>query len=74
MKSVGSHGSSSLLFMMKVLVRHFLSDSHKVRTAIGLVILPSECCCGVSLCNLIAVFNLKASLALMEANKPVAGS
>jgi hypothetical protein len=43
-------------------------------TAIGLVILPSECCCGVSLCNLIAVFNLRASLALIEASKPVAGS
>jgi hypothetical protein len=43
-------------------------------TAIGLVILPSECCCGVSLCNLIAVLNLKASLTLIEASKPVAGS
>jgi hypothetical protein len=51
-----------------------LSDSHKVMTAIGLVILPSECCCGVSLCNLVAVFNLKASLTLIEASKPVAGS
>jgi hypothetical protein len=30
MKSVGSHGSSLLLFMMKVIVWHFVSKSHKV--------------------------------------------
>lgn len=30
MWSVGSHGSLSLLLMMKVVVRHFVSDTHKV--------------------------------------------
>jgi hypothetical protein len=33
MKSVGSHCSLSLLFMMKVMVWHFVSNSHKVMTA-----------------------------------------
>jgi hypothetical protein len=33
MKLVGSHGSSAMLFMMKVMVWHFFSDSHKVMTA-----------------------------------------
>ncbi len=39
MKSVGSHCSSSLLFtiMMRVMVSHFVSDSHKVTTALCLV-------------------------------------
>ncbi len=39
MNSVGSHGSSSLLFMMKVMVCHFVSDSHEVMTAL-VVVLP----------------------------------
>ncbi len=39
MNSVGSHGSSSLLFMMKVMVCHFVSDSHEVMTAL-IVMLP----------------------------------
>jgi hypothetical protein len=43
MKSVGSHGSSLLLFIMKV---HVLSDSQKVMTIIVFV-LTSKCCCGV---------------------------
>ncbi len=43
MKSVGSHGSSSLLFMVKGMVWHFVSDSHKVMTAV-IVMLPSGCC------------------------------
>ncbi len=30
MKSVGIHGSSSLLYMMKVMVWHFVGDTHKV--------------------------------------------
>jgi hypothetical protein len=38
--------SLSLLFMMKVMVWHFVSDSHKVMTAL-IVVLPSNCCCGV---------------------------
>jgi hypothetical protein len=32
--SVGSHGSSSLPFVMKVMVCHFVSDSHEVMTAL----------------------------------------
>jgi hypothetical protein len=39
MSSVGSHGSSSLLFMMKVMVCHFVSNSHEVMTAL-IVVLP----------------------------------
>jgi hypothetical protein len=42
MKSVGTNGSLSLLFMMKVMVWHFVSNSHKVVTA--LVMLPPKCC------------------------------
>ncbi len=33
MKSVGSHCSLSLLVVMKVMVWHFVSNSHKVMTA-----------------------------------------
>jgi hypothetical protein len=40
MYSVGSHGSSSLLLMMKVLVWHIVSDTHKAMAAL--------CCFGVS--------------------------
>jgi hypothetical protein len=39
MNSVGSHGSLSLPFMMKVMVCHFVSDSHEVMAAL-IVILP----------------------------------
>jgi hypothetical protein len=39
MNLVGSHGSSSLPFVMKVMVRHFVSDSHEVLTAL-IVVLP----------------------------------
>jgi hypothetical protein len=41
MKLVGSHGSSSLLFLMKVTIWHFVSKSHKVMTA-RIVILCSN--------------------------------
>ncbi len=34
MNSVGSHGSSSLPFVMKVMVCHFVSNSHEVMTAL----------------------------------------
>jgi hypothetical protein len=34
MWSVRSHGSSSLLFIMKVMVLYFVSDTHKVVTAL----------------------------------------
>ncbi len=39
MNSMGSHGSSSLLFVMKVMVCRFVSDSHEVLTAL-IVMLP----------------------------------
>ncbi len=52
--SVGSHGSSSLLFMMKVMVWHFVSNSHKVTTAL-IVMLPSNWCLWRFLCNLIDI-------------------
>ncbi len=39
MNSVSSHGSSSLPFMMKVMVCHFVSNSHDVLTAL-IVVLP----------------------------------
>jgi hypothetical protein len=39
MNSVGSPGSSSLPFVMKVMVCHFVSDSHEVMTAL-IVVLP----------------------------------
>jgi hypothetical protein len=42
MKSVGGHGSSSMLFVMKVMVWHFASEPHKVKTTLILV-LPSKC-------------------------------
>jgi hypothetical protein len=39
MNSVGSHGSLSLPFVMKVMVCHFVSNSHEVMTAL-IVVLP----------------------------------
>jgi hypothetical protein len=39
MNSVGSHGSWSLPFVMKVMVCHFVSNSHEVMTAL-IVMLP----------------------------------
>jgi hypothetical protein len=39
MNSVGSHGSLSLPFVMKVMVCHFVSDSHEVMTVL-IVVLP----------------------------------
>jgi len=43
MKSVGSHGSLSLPYTVKVMVWHFVSNSHEVMTAL-IVMLPSNCC------------------------------
>jgi hypothetical protein len=38
MDSMGSHGSSSLLFLMKVMVCHFVNNSHEVMiTLIGMI-------------------------------------
>jgi hypothetical protein len=45
MYSVGSHGSSSLTFVMKVMVCHFVSDSHEVMTALQCRV-TFNCCCG----------------------------
>jgi hypothetical protein len=39
MNSVGSHGSLSLPFVMKLMVCHFVSNSHEVMTAL-IVVLP----------------------------------
>jgi hypothetical protein len=39
MNPMGSHGSSSLLFVMKVMVCHFVNDSHEVMIAL-IVVLP----------------------------------
>ncbi len=44
MKAVGSHGSSSLLFLMKVMVWHFVRISHKVMTTL-IIMLASKCWC-----------------------------
>jgi hypothetical protein len=55
MKSVGSHGSLSLLFVMKVMVRHFVSNSDEVMTTL-IVVFPLKCCCGDFLCDLIDIF------------------
>ncbi len=38
MNSVGSHGSSSLPFMMKVMVYHFVSDFHEVMTTLNIML------------------------------------
>ncbi len=48
MKSVGSSERLSLLFMIKGMVWHFMSDAHKVTTAL-ILMLPLLCCRGVSL-------------------------
>ncbi len=39
MNSVGSHGSLSLPFVMKLMVCHFVSDSHEVMTALIVMLL-----------------------------------
>jgi hypothetical protein len=41
------YGDSSPLFMMKVMVWHFVSDSHKVMASLILVVLFSSCCFGL---------------------------
>jgi hypothetical protein len=55
-KSSGGYGSTSLLFVIKVvMVRRFVSESHKVMAAI-IVVLPSNCCCGGFVCNFINIY------------------
>jgi len=48
MNSVGSHCSLSLPFVMKVMVCHFVSNSHEVMTAL-IVVLPLIVVVGISL-------------------------
>ncbi len=56
MKSSGGYGSTSLLFVIKVVMfRRFVSESHKVMAAI-IVVLPSNCCCGGFVCNFINIY------------------
>jgi len=45
-----SHGNLLLLFVVKVMVWCFVSNSHKVMTAL-VVMLPSNCCSGDFLCD-----------------------
>jgi hypothetical protein len=45
MNSAGSHGSSSLPFVKKVMVCHFVSDSREVMTALHCHV-TLNCCCG----------------------------
>jgi hypothetical protein len=54
MMSVDSHGSSTLPFMMQVLVGYFVSISHEVITAL-IVGLPPEVSLWRFLCNLIDI-------------------
>ncbi len=51
MKSMGSHGSLSLQFMMKVMVWHFVSECHKFLTTL-IVPLPVKSCSGDFSANL----------------------
>ncbi len=56
MKSSGGYGSTSLLFVINVIIfRHFVSESHKVMAAI-IVVLPSNCCCGGFFYNFINIY------------------
>ncbi len=41
------HSFIGVFFMRKVAVWHFESDTHKVVSALILVVVPSTCCCGV---------------------------
>jgi hypothetical protein len=50
-KSVGSHGSLSLQFEMKVMVWNSVSDIHKVMTTLIVVVVHKTCCCRIFLCN-----------------------
>ncbi len=54
MKSVGIYGSSSLLFVIMVMVWHFVSNTQKVMIALIVVLLAT--CCGESLWCQIDIF------------------
>jgi hypothetical protein len=49
-KSLCSHGSLLMLFVVKVMVLCFVSNSHKVMTAL-IVMLPLNCCFGDVICD-----------------------
>jgi hypothetical protein len=65
MNSVGSHGSLSLQFVMKVMVCHFVSDSHEAMTAL-IVVLPN-CFCG-NFSATSSSFFFHVSLVLLQVN------
>jgi hypothetical protein len=63
MNSVGSHGRSSPPFEMKVMVCHFVSDSHEVMTAL-IVMLPL-----IVVVSMTKLFNMQQLL--QHGSKPV---
>jgi hypothetical protein len=71
MNSVGSHGSLSLPFVMKVMVCHFVSGSHEVMTAL-IVVLPLIVVVEISLqlhrshWRLDLVFRIEDAITLLE--------
>jgi hypothetical protein len=64
--SVGSHGSLSLPFVMKVMVCHFVSNSHEVMTAL-IVMLPIIVVVEISL-QLHQAFFFMLVLVLLQVN------
>jgi hypothetical protein len=67
----GTHGSSFLLLMTKVMVWHFVSNTHKVMTAL-ICILHSKFC-GVSLCNVIDMLFVGNVCQIMRSNNNTYG-
>jgi hypothetical protein len=67
MNSVGSHGSLSLPFVMKVMVCHFMSDSHEVMTAL-IVVLPIIVVVEISATSSIFFFHVSFGFAASECN------
>ncbi len=55
---MGSHGSSLLLFMMKGIVCHFVTNSHKVTTAL-VFMLPLKLLLWTFLCNFKDIFTTR---------------
>jgi hypothetical protein len=68
MNSVGSHGSLSLPFVMKVMVCHFVSDSHEVMTAL-IVVLPITVVLEISLQLHQALLSYKGLLICSSGNQ-----
>jgi hypothetical protein len=63
MNSVGSHGSLSLLFVMKVMVCHFVSDSHEVINAL-IVVLPLIVVVEISLCEILRMIRFGSKIGI----------